>query len=66
VDVVELLVNLEVLAVELEAFNLVVLHLEQGEVQLHVKVMQEEQQVILQEQLVVVELVQLVQQVVHL
>jgi|TARA_E500000305_G_scaffold50609_1_gene39709 hypothetical protein len=35
-------------------------------VQLHVKVMQEEQQMILKEQLAVVELVQLVRQVVHL
>ena len=65
-EVVDLMVNLEVLAVELEAFNLVVLHLEQGEVQFLVKVMQEEQQMILQEQLVVVVLVQLVEQVVHL
>jgi flagellar biosynthesis/type III secretory pathway chaperone len=48
--------------VELEAFNLVVLHLEQGEVQFLVKVMQEEQQMILQEQLVVAVLVQLVEQ----
>jgi hypothetical protein len=66
VEVVDLMVNLEVLAVELEAFNLVVLHLEQGEVQFLVKVMQEEQQMILQEQLVVAVLVQLVEQVVHL
>jgi hypothetical protein len=66
VEVVDLMVNLEVLAVELEAFNLVVLHLEQGEVQFLVKVMQEEQQMILQEQLVVAVLVQLVGQVVHL
>jgi hypothetical protein len=66
VGVVDLMVNLEVLAVELEAFNLVVLHLEQWEVQFLVKVMQEEQQMILQEQLVVAVLVQLVEQVVHL
>tara|TARA_R110000803_G_scaffold60040_1_gene119090 strand:+ start:105 stop:236 length:132 start_codon:yes stop_codon:yes gene_type:complete len=43
VEMMQLMVNLEVLVVELGAFNLVVLPLEQEEQQFVVKVMQEEQ-----------------------